>query len=239
MIVIFILSIFAVYNSAKSIYKNILIYQLNFNYNLKQFKIKQKFEYTKLKPTNLFFLTKYIIKNKNQLYMNKYINNNLDYILSLSKFIDKTIKTNIKFRSKNNRILIDEIAKLIVTNTIILQKPVLFKLVKFYVNKYKINKKELNIIKILITKYLFCVLFKNYIYSIRVNKTINTYSNTRHFNLKTTNTIKQYSLICFNKNYSKFIHTNNNYISSFLMRQVNIFNTNKLIVLYLINLYKS
>ena len=213
-------------------------YDANFNYNIKPFLDKKaKLSYKQLNKTHLYKTLKFLLKNENKIYSTEVINKNKEALLSLAKLVDKFTKENKnKYRAKEGTILIDTISKLAVTKLIVTQKPILIKTLKYECLRFKINKKELCVLKVLITKYLLCVLIKNYLFSSRLNKTIKRFSKSKKYNHSFKSKMESYAILKYNKNASLFESLDTN-IYPILNRLCYIKTINTLAILYLKALY--
>jgi len=227
-----ILHIFALFLS------DFAFYGLNLNYNTNSLIGKKtKTEYKQNTKTNLYRALKITLKNKNFIYSNKIINENIDALFSLAKLVDQNTKLNPqKYRARNGEILIDTLAKFAVSKIVTNQKAILFSVIKQECRRLKINKKELGFLKILITKYLLVVLIKNYHFTSRLHQTIKKFSKTKNYKLKSASKVTSYAILKFNKNSSKFDGLDAN-IYPILNRLCYMRNINKLIILYLKALY--
>ena len=214
-------------------------FDINLKYDLSLFfNRKTKFDYKQIKPTKINSLFKYCFSNQNSLYSNKHINLNKEFILKLSSFVDNQTKENKqKFRAIKNNILIDAVARHIISTLIILQKPILFSELKKQIVNFKLNKKEIGVIKILLTKYLLFSLAKNYIFSIRVDTKIKRFIGSKKYSLNNHSIAGSYAIQKFNPNTEMF---KQNFPSPMPLigRICRVYDLNKLMVLYLKVLYK-
>ena len=213
-------------------------YDTNFNYNIKPFLDKKtKLSYKQLNKTHLYKTLKITLKKENKIYSCEVINKNKEALLSFAKLVDKFTRENKnKYRAKEGTILIDTISKFAVTKLVITQKPILINSLKHECLRFKINKKELCVLKVLITKYLLCVLIKNYLFSSRLNKTIKRFSKNKQYNKSFQNKMVSYAILKYNKNASMFDGLNTN-IYPILNRLCYMKTINTLAILYLKALY--
>ena len=213
-------------------------YDTNFNYNIEPFLDKKiKFSYIQINKTQLYKTLKITLKNENKIYSCEVVNKNKEALLSFAKLVDKFTRENKnKYRAKEGIILIDTISKLAVTKLIVTQKPVLMKSLKHECLRFKINKKELCVLKVLITKYLLCVLIKNYLFSSRFNKTIKQFSKNKKYNHSFKSKMASYAILKYNKKASMFDGLDTN-IYPILNRLCYMKTINTLAILYLKALY--
>lgn len=94
------------------------------------------------------------------LFCEKYLYKKKAFLLTLSKLIDYKINTNTStFRSKNNLILIEEIASVVANKTLTSNKCDLFKEYSKLKYQYALKQKEEKIFKILLAQKLLFVLY--------------------------------------------------------------------------------
>ena len=107
------------------------------------FTYKEKFNYLPLNHSNSNEKIVYISYNTNKkLFCEKYLYKNINFLLTVSKFIDLKINSSKQtFRSKKNMILIEEIASVVAYSTIYSNKCNLFKLYKKLSIQYNLKNK--------------------------------------------------------------------------------------------------
>lgn len=222
-----ILYIFALYLN------NFAFLLFNFNYK-KDILIHKTAHPNKITTTiiRFNFILNIITFKLNKLYPNIDIIKNIKWLKEESKSLDKNLKSIKKLKGDFNYNFLNELAKFIVIKTITHKKTILLKFISTLKHNNNFNKNSIIILNILIKKYLFCVLFKNIIYSKRVHKTIKKYSNPRNRLNLNNNPETHYAIFNHNKNASLY-NVNKHLISGFLYRQYSVREVNKLICLCL------
>ena len=116
----------------------------------------KKYEYINLSKSKVFYQLKPILKCKQKLlYAESEVFKNKDYILTLAKFVDYKINNNkIKYRAKNDIVIIDNISHIIARNIHKDYPYTLFSDYKRVYNKFSIKLKENQIFKILLAQKL-------------------------------------------------------------------------------------
>lgn len=204
-----------------------------------------KTTFQKLKFSQSHFLMKNIIfDTAKPLFAEQDIFKNKQYLLVVSKFIDKKINhTKQTFRSKNNHIIIDELSKHLASLIIKNNKCNLFSTYKSIANKFNIKQKEDKLFKVLLGQKLIFLLSKIKSECSEISKVVHAGKTTK----KLKNYKKQilcsaqiYSVANFNPNSTKLLSDIKNpkqVISDFIF-ELNIIRTKiKIIILYLTNIF--
>lgn len=153
--------------------------------------------FTKQKP---LFHQAIIFKNKN-------------FLLTISKLVDFKINSNKqKYRSKNNKILIDELSTLVAQNILISNKNNLFATYKLLTRTFSIRQKENKIFKILLAQKLLLLLCKLNDELFEVSSVITKSKKRKNFKVykKQINMSAEiYSIKNFNSNSTKLLFKKN------------------------------
>jgi len=127
----------------------------------KFYNLKTRYEYLSL--TKSVSNEKILILSSNKLkktVFQEFLYSKIEYLLSLSKVIDEKLNSDKKtYRSKNGKILIEEIASVVASSIFLSDKCNLFEIYKTYLNVYKIKQKENKIFKLLLGQKLIYNLF--------------------------------------------------------------------------------
>lgn len=204
--------------NAKSV-NNINIFNNLYIYNDKKYKfqkltfsnIHQKTKLLFNKNTKPFFFLLNILKHK-------------DYYLTISKFIDLKINSNNnKYRSKNQKILIESLSEILIYNFKNSSKANIYLNYKQLKLNIKIQQKENKVIKYLIGKCLIELLCEILLYLFKLSTIIQHGEHTHIFKPcknQIFNICKYYGIIKYNPN------------SNFLLTKYNFKNYNNLNLLF-------
>lgn len=189
---------------------------------------KFKFLYLKLNKSMVYFKTKQMLNLKHKrLFAEHNLIKNKEYLLTLSKFIDYKINNNKStYRSKDNYIIIENIA-FVISKSIYKTNPyILFNEYKKAISIYKIKNKENKIFKILLAKMLFDELVKIDNELNQFSNIIQKYKNRKfviNYRKNILNIVKYYAIFKYNPNSTKLIHNINidkNKITSLLLYEL-------------------
>lgn len=166
--------------------------------------------YRKLHQTNLEYLVKSVfLYNGREIFAGKEISNNKNYILTLSKYIDYKIdKNKLKFRCKNDFILIEEIAYILTKKLLISGQCEVFKNFKLLVNEYALKQKEIKIFKILFAKNLILQICQEKRELTQISKIIEKSKNAnflQNYRKMIYKSAQIYSILQYNKNATKIL----------------------------------
>ena len=155
-------------HSVDELYNNFLTY-------------KEKYNYLKLSKSNSHEKILVLSTNKlKKIFCEKFIYKKIDYLLTLSKFIDMKINNNKQtFRAKNGKILIEEIASVVAYSVLLSNECKLFDLYKRLYRQYNLKVKENKIFKILLGQKLLYLLFELESEIIDISRIINKSKKTR------------------------------------------------------------
>lgn len=181
----------------KQLYSKFLTHKEKYNYNkLTKSKCEDKLSLILSNDKNLMFCEKYLYKKKG-------------FLLTLSKFIDLKINTNKNtFRTKNNLVLIEEIASVIANRALISNECNLFKEYNKLKYQYSLKQKEDKIFKVLLAQKLIFILCNISIELKQISKVIVKSKTTKKFkkykNLILTNA-EIYGIKKYNTNSCKIL----------------------------------
>ncbi len=148
--------------------------------------------------------------NHKKIFPEKQIFKNIDFLLVLSKLVDSKINNlKLKFRSKNNHILIEEIASVLASSILYSNNTDVFFKYKKFANEFSIKQKEHKYFKFLLAKNMLECIFKIEMELFEISKSIElgkTINKIFHSNKKIIDDSVIYSISKFNKNSTKLIY---------------------------------
>ena len=206
----------------------------------------QNLEYRTLDKSNVNEKLVYTLETKHdQLKVESLIYKNKKYLFALSKFIDYKINlSKIKYRAKENIVLIDEISKILAYELIKSNNCKIFEHYKYYVKVFKIKQKENKIFKLLLSQKLFLLLTNIESELIEISKTIKTAKTSDKivkFNKKLLFNAQIYSIVNFNPNATKLLHEididHDSLINQLFLELLESESKIKIIINYLIAMY--
>ena len=207
---------------------------------------KEKFYYLPLTKSNSNEKINFIVFNNNKkLFCEKFLYKNINFLITVSKFIDLKINSSKQtFRSKNNKVLIEEIASVVAYSIIYSNKCNLFKLYKRLSTQYNLKNKENKIFKVLLGQKLICLLFEIESEIIDISKIINkskTTKKVKKYKKKLYFFAELYSIKKFHKNSTKLLSEykfDYNKIAGYLILELNESEKKmKVIISYLIAMF--
>ena len=207
---------------------------------------KEKFNYLPLHQSNSYEQVLYISTNKNKkLFCENFLYKNINFLLTLSKFIDLKINSSKQtFRAKRKRILIEEIASVVAYSVIYSNNCNLFKLYKKLSHQYNIKNKENKIFKLLLGQKLIYILFQIESEIMDISKIIKKskkIKKVKKYKKKLYFFAELYSIKKFHKNSTKLLANykfNYNKIAGFLIIELNESQKKlKIIISYLIAMF--
>ena len=173
-------------------------------YNIK------KFNYSKLRKTNIHNLTRKSFRVKNKIFPLKFFYANENYLKALSKFINLKINNSkITYRSINSITMIECLASRLVEELIKTNKTYVFKNYKTLNKILKLKQKEHKVFKIVLARTLLEKVIKikhnldiidKIIIKSKNAKSIRFYRNSTYFNAQI------YSILHYNNNSSKVLY---------------------------------
>ncbi len=167
-----------------------------------------KYYYLPLTKSNISTLTKRMLKNKNnKIFPLKHIYKNKDYLMTISKFVDYKINSNKQtFRTKNENIIVENIAYIISKTIYHNEKYKIYFNYKLANNMFSLKIKEHKVFKYLLGKFLIYELYTIYDEIYHISNIIQKYKK-RKINIiykkNIYNIAKFYSIFKYNNNSTK------------------------------------
>lgn len=171
---------------------------------------KEKYSYKRLNKSNSYekILLLSITKFK-QIFCQKFLQSKLANLMAISKFIDYKInKNNQKFRTKNNLILIEQIASVVAFSVFKDKKCNLFELYKKLRLNYNLRQKEDKIFKFLLGKFLIDNLYDVESEIVEISRIIDeskTVQRLKNYKKQIYLSAEIYSIKKFNPNATKIL----------------------------------
>ena len=181
-----------------------------------------------------------------KLFCEKYLYKKLDFLYTVSRFIDFKLNSNKQlFRSKNYKILIEEIASVVAWSVVLSDKCKLFELYKKLNLQYNLRSKENKIFKLLLGQKLIYLLFEIECETIEIAKIVaraKTIKKVKHYKKKLYFWAELYGIKKFNKNstklLSKYRYNYTKIAASLLFELDEIAKKQKIIISYLITMFE-
>lgn len=171
---------------------------------------KEKYDYKKLNSSYCEDKLGYILSyDKNLLFCEKYLYKKKAFLLTLSKLVDYKINSNNStFRSKNDLVLIEEIASVVANRAITSNKCNLFKEYNKLRYQYSLKQKEEKIFKLLLAQKLIFVLCNIEHELKQISKVIvksKTTTKLKKYKKQILFNAEVYGISKFNANYNKIL----------------------------------
>lgn len=151
--------------------------------------------------------------NHKKMYFENYFYKHKEYLFTLSKFIEYKIQNcKLKFRTKNNYLIIENIAYLLAKEIYKSNPYQIFKNYKIYMLKFSIKQKENKYFKFLLAQYLILELINIQNELITISKIILKYKKRKIFDFYNKNIYKYakyYSIFKYNNNSFKYEYSLN------------------------------
>ena len=209
------------------------------------FTYKEQYKYMRINRSKTNELIKILLTHKKLLFCEKFLYKNKNFLLALSKTIDFKINSNkTKYRSKNNKILIDQISSVVANQVLISNSCNLFFIFKKLQKQYCLKQKEIKVFKILLGQKLIQLLYSIETEIQEISKTIIVASKCKRlkkFKKQILNDAQIYSIKKFNPNSTKILSNFNqncsknaeNLFNELLLSELKI----KIILTYLTSIF--
>lgn len=207
---------------------------------------KEKYTYIPLSKSTANEKILLLIFNKNKkFFCEKYLYKKLDFLFTVSRFVDyKLNQSKQLFRSKNDKILIEQIACVVAWSVILSNECKLFELYKKLNKQYNLKLKENKIFKLLLAQKLIYLLFEIECEIIEISKIIEkskTIKKVKFYKKKLYFLAELYAVKKFHKNSTKLLSKykfNYNKIADNLIFELDdVAKKQKIIISYLITMF--